>query len=61
MSGDKVAIITAGGSGMGAGAAKKLAEDGFRVAICRRPEKAKHSPMSWVGSGLPGQTSPMTT
>ena len=29
----KVAIITAAGSGMGAGAAKKLAEDGFNVAI----------------------------
>ena len=29
----KVAIVTAGGSGMGAAAARKLADDGFRVAI----------------------------
>ena len=29
----RVAIITAGGSGMGAGAARRLAADGFKVAI----------------------------
>ncbi len=33
MSQQKVAIITAGGSGMGAGAARRLAADGFHVAI----------------------------
>jgi len=33
MTTEKVAIVTAGGSGMGAGAARKLASDGFRVAI----------------------------
>jgi len=33
MASDRVAVITAGGSGMGAGAAKRLAEDGYRVAI----------------------------
>ena len=33
MSEGKVAIITAGGSGMGAAAARKLAQDGYRVAI----------------------------
>jgi NAD(P)-dependent dehydrogenase (short-subunit alcohol dehydrogenase family) len=33
MSYPRVAIVTAGGSGMGAGAAKKLAADGYRVAI----------------------------
>ena len=33
MSESKVAIITAGGSGMGAAAARKLAADGFQVAI----------------------------
>ncbi|WP_436431194.1 SDR family NAD(P)-dependent oxidoreductase, partial [Enterococcus faecium] len=33
MSLDKVALITAGGSGMGAAAARKLAADGFKVAI----------------------------
>lgn len=30
---EKVALITAGGSGMGAGAARRLANDGFKVAI----------------------------
>lgn len=30
---EKVALITAGGSGMGAGAARRLAADGFRVGI----------------------------
>ena len=30
---EKVAIITAGGSGMGAAAAKRLAADGFRIAV----------------------------
>ena len=33
MAAEKVAIITAGGSGMGAGAARKLAADGFQIAI----------------------------
>ena len=33
MNTDKVAIITAGGSGMGAAAARKLAADGYRVGI----------------------------
>ncbi|OED47296.1 3-oxoacyl-ACP reductase [Rhodobacteraceae bacterium (ex Bugula neritina AB1)] len=30
---EKVALITAGGSGMGADAARKLAEDGFKIGI----------------------------
>ncbi|WP_245312512.1 SDR family NAD(P)-dependent oxidoreductase, partial [Bradyrhizobium macuxiense] len=33
MAADKVAFVTAGGSGMGAAAARRLAADGFRVAI----------------------------
>ena len=33
MTAEKVAIITAGGSGMGAAAARRLATDGYRVAI----------------------------
>ena len=33
MAAEKVAIVTAGGSGMGAAAARRLAQDGFRVAI----------------------------
>lgn len=31
MAGEKVALVTAGGSGMGAAAAKRLAADGFKV------------------------------
>jgi len=30
---EKVAVITAGGSGMGAQAATRLAQDGFKVAF----------------------------
>ena len=33
MASERVAIVTAGGSGMGAGAARKLAEDGIKVAV----------------------------
>ena len=33
MSVEKVALVTAGGSGMGADAARRLAADGFRVGI----------------------------
>ncbi|RUU89123.1 3-oxoacyl-ACP reductase, partial [Mesorhizobium sp. M7A.F.Ca.CA.002.05.1.1] len=33
MSVEKVAVVVAGGSGMGAAAAKRLAADGFKVAI----------------------------
>ncbi|HXD71275.1 MAG TPA: SDR family oxidoreductase [Gaiellales bacterium] len=33
MADDRVAVVTAGGSGMGAAAARRLARDGFQVAI----------------------------
>mgnify|MGYP003734269535 CR=1 FL=1 len=33
----KVALITAGGSGMGAAAARRLAGDGYRIAEDLRP------------------------
>ena len=33
MSENKVALITAGGSGMGADAARRLAQGGFRVGV----------------------------
>ncbi|TIR98357.1 MAG: 3-oxoacyl-ACP reductase, partial [Mesorhizobium sp.] len=33
MAGEKVALVTAGGSGMGAAAAKRLAADGFKVGV----------------------------
>ena len=30
---EKVAVVTTGGSGMGAAAARKLAQQGFKVAV----------------------------
>lgn len=54
MSGEKVAIITAGGSGMGAGAARKLAEDGFRVAILSSSGKGEALANELGGLGVTG-------
>lgn len=45
----KVALITAGGSGMGAAAARKLAEDGFAVGILSSSGKGEA-----LGAGLGG-------
>ncbi|SLN60770.1 SDR family oxidoreductase [Oceanibacterium hippocampi] len=41
MAKEKVAIVTAGGSGMGADCARKLSEDGYKVAILSSTAKAK--------------------
>ncbi|ANY17109.1 SDR family oxidoreductase [Bordetella pseudohinzii] len=54
MSQHKVAIITAGGSGMGAAAARKLAEDGFRVAILSSSGKGEALAAELGGLGLTG-------
>jgi NAD(P)-dependent dehydrogenase (short-subunit alcohol dehydrogenase family) len=51
---DKVAVITAGGSGMGAAAARKLAEDGFRVAILSSSGKGEALAGSLGGVGITG-------
>lgn len=54
MSTDKVAIVTAGGSGMGAGAARKLAEDGFHVAILSSSGKGEALAKELGGLGVTG-------
>ncbi len=51
---DKVAVITAGGSGMGAAAARKLAEDGFRIAILSSSGKGEALATSLGGVGVTG-------
>lgn len=46
----KVALITAGGSGMGAGAARRLAADGFRVGVLSSSGKGRPSARSSAAS-----------
>ncbi len=50
----KVAIVTAGGSGMGAAAARKLAQDGFRVAILSSSGKGEALAKELGGIGVTG-------
>ena len=50
----KVAIITAAGSGMGAGAARALAADGFRVAILSSSGKGEALARELGGIGVTG-------
>lgn len=54
MPADKVAIITAGGSGMGAATARKLAEDGYRVAILSSSGKGEALAQELGGIGVTG-------
>lgn len=54
MSVEKTAIITAGGSGMGAAAARKLAADGFKVAILSSSGKGEALAKELGGIGLTG-------
>jgi NAD(P)-dependent dehydrogenase (short-subunit alcohol dehydrogenase family) len=51
---EKVALITAGGSGMGAAAAKRLAEDGFGVAILSSSGKGEALARELGGIGVTG-------
>lgn len=51
---EKVAIITAGGSGMGAGAARELAAQGFRVAILSSSGKGERLAQELGGIGFTG-------
>lgn len=54
MSGVKVALITAGGSGMGAAAARKLALDGYRVAVLSSSGKGEALAKELGGVGVTG-------
>ncbi|KAA0970340.1 SDR family oxidoreductase [Aureimonas fodinaquatilis] len=50
----KVAIITAGGSGMGAGAARRLAADGFQIAVLSSSGKGEALADELGGVGITG-------
>src|SRR5215468_4362103 len=54
MAGDKVALVTAGGSGMGAAAARRLAADGFQVAILSSSGKGEALAKELGGVGFTG-------
>ncbi|ELT51237.1 SDR family oxidoreductase [Brucella intermedia] len=54
MSGEKVAIITAAGSGMGAATARRLASDGFSVAILSSSGKGEALAEELGGVGVTG-------
>ncbi len=54
MSQQKVALITAGGSGMGAAAARKLAADGYAVAILSSSGKGEALAKELGGIGVTG-------
>lgn len=50
----KVAIVTAGGSGMGAGAARRLAADGFAISILSSSGKGEALAKELGGIGVTG-------
>lgn len=54
MSTQKVALVTAGGSGMGAASARRLAADGFRVAILSSSGKGQALADELGGFGVTG-------
>jgi NAD(P)-dependent dehydrogenase (short-subunit alcohol dehydrogenase family) len=54
MTSQKVAIVTAGGSGMGAAAARRLAADGFKVAILSSSGKGEALAAELGGFGVTG-------
>ena len=54
MSVEKVALITAGGSGMGADAARQLAADGFKVGILSSSGKGEALGVELGGFGITG-------
>ena len=54
MTKQKVALITAGGSGMGAAAAQRLATDGFNVAILSSSGQGEALAKDLGGLGVTG-------
>ncbi|NRB02004.1 MAG: SDR family oxidoreductase [Rhodobacteraceae bacterium] len=54
MTAEKVALITAGGSGMGADAARRLAQDGFKVGILSSSGKGAALAEELGGFGVTG-------
>jgi NAD(P)-dependent dehydrogenase (short-subunit alcohol dehydrogenase family) len=54
MATEKVAIVTAAGSGMGAGAARKLAVDGFHIAVLSSSGKGEALAKELGGIGVTG-------
>lgn len=54
MADQKVAVVTAGGSGMGAAAARKLAMDGYKVAILSSSGKGEALAKELGGVGVTG-------
>lgn len=54
MSSDKVAIVTAGGSGLGAATARRLAADGFKVAVLSSSGKGEALAQELDGLGVTG-------
>jgi NAD(P)-dependent dehydrogenase (short-subunit alcohol dehydrogenase family) len=54
MATQKVALVAAGGSGMGAGAARRLAADGFQVAILSSSGKGEALAQELGGFGVTG-------
>ncbi len=54
MAQDKVALVTAGGSGMGADAARRLAEGGFRIAVLSSSGKGEALARELGGFGVTG-------
>jgi NAD(P)-dependent dehydrogenase (short-subunit alcohol dehydrogenase family) len=54
MTTEKVAVVTAGGSGMGAAAARRLAADGFKVAILSSSGKGEALATELGGVGVTG-------
>jgi len=54
MTAEKVALITAGGSGMGAATARRLAQDGYRIAVLSTSGKGEALANGLGGVGVTG-------